>query len=218
MLFLAILVCGSVFYLATNNMKDSSNAFALVTHKFAELEQNKTLEKATFAGGCFWCMEGPFEQEPGVIAVLTGYSGGHTPNPTYDQVISGITGHREAVQIYFDPAKVTYERLLDIYWAQIDPTDSGGQFSDRGLQYTTAIFYRNEKQREVAQKSLDALEQKKIYTNPIVTKILPAENFYPAEDYHQDFYLNSAERYNSYERLSGRKAHKEKLKELLGIN
>ncbi|MEN8257124.1 MAG: peptide-methionine (S)-S-oxide reductase MsrA [Thermodesulfobacteriota bacterium] len=164
----------------------------------------KRLEKATFAGGCFWCMEAPFEKLPGVGAVISGYSGGKTLNPTYAEVSSGRTGHLEVVQVEYDPQKVSYEQLLDVFWRQVDPTDSGGQFVDRGGQYTTAIFYHSEEQRQLAQASLDALDKSGRYSKKIVTPILKAQPFYAAEEYHQDYYKESPVRYKYYRYRSGR--------------
>jgi len=164
----------------------------------------KKTEFATFAGGCFWCMVKPFDEMPGIIKVVSGYTGGHKENPTYEEVKSGKTGHYEAVQITFEPDVFPYERLLEIYWQQIDPTDDGGQFFDRGPQYRTAIFYHNEKQKALAEQSKRKLEESGIFKKPIVTKILPAQTFYPAEEYHQDFYKKNPEKYAQERRESGR--------------
>ncbi len=161
-------------------------------------------DKATFAGGCFWCIEAPFEQINGVIEVQSGYTGGHKENPTYEEVSSGQTGHFEAVQITYDPAQITYRELLDVFWQQIDPTDDGGQFADRGSQYRTAIFYQNDEQKKIAEASKAALNTSGKFDNPIVTQILPASTFYPAEDYHQDYYKKCPVRYKSYKKGSGR--------------
>lgn len=161
-------------------------------------------KKATFAGGCFWCMEHPFEKIDGVSTVVSGYIGGKEVNPTYRDVSAGITGHTEAVEITFDPSKVTYEELLDIFWRQIDPTDGGGQFVDRGSQYRTGIFYHDEAQREAAVASKKALEDKMLYGRPVVTEITKATPFYPAEDYHQDYYKRNPIRYKFYRSRSGR--------------
>ena len=150
---------------------------------------------ATFAGGCFWCMVKPFDQYEGVIKVVSGYTGGHTKNPTYEEVCSDTTGHIEAVQITFDDEIISYEELLNIYWKQIDPTDSGGQFNDRGYKYKTVIFYHDEKQKELAQKSKKELEENKVFNQPIATEILPAKEFYEAEDYHQDYYKKNPKHY-----------------------
>jgi peptide-methionine (S)-S-oxide reductase len=165
---------------------------------------DKSLEKATFAGGCFWCMVKPFDQWDGIEKVVSGYSGGHVENPTYEQVKTGTTGHYEVVQITFDPRVFPYEKLLEIYWQQIDPTDDGGQFHDRGSQYRTAIFYHNEKQRELAEKSKKELEASGKFNKPIVTEILKVQPFYPAEDYHQDFYKKSPKEYKEDRAKSGR--------------
>lgn len=161
---------------------------------------------ATFAGGCFWCMVEPFEKREGIMKVVSGYTGGHTVNPTYEEVCAGNTGHVEAVQITYDPDVFTYEQLLDIYWMQIDPTDPGGQFYDRGQSYTTAIFYHDEEQKRLAEKSKKDLEESGRFEGPIVTKILPAKPFYEAEYYHQQFYKKNPLRYNMYVKGSGRKA------------
>ena len=161
-------------------------------------------ELATFAGGCFWCMVKPFEQWPGIQSVVSGYTGGHKENPTYEEVCSGTTGHVEAVQITFDPQVFSYEKLLEIYWRQIDPTDAEGQFCDRGSSYRTAIFYHNEKQREAAEASKKVLEQSGYFDKPVVTLILPASVFYPAQEYHQDFHKKNPSHYQQYRRGSGR--------------
>ncbi|UFU01168.1 peptide-methionine (S)-S-oxide reductase MsrA [Radiobacillus kanasensis] len=165
---------------------------------------NNQLEKATFAGGCFWCMVKPFDQWDGVESVTSGYTGGHVENPTYEQVKTGTTGHYEAVQIVFDPNKINYETILDLYWPQIDPTDEGGQFHDRGPQYRTAIFVHNDTQKELAEQSKLALHNSGRFKQPIVTTILPASTFYPAEDYHQDFYKKNEKEYKEDRAKSGR--------------
>ncbi|MEK4668132.1 peptide-methionine (S)-S-oxide reductase MsrA [Niallia sp. FSL R7-0271] len=166
----------------------------------------KQYEKATFAGGCFWCMVKPFDQEPGIISVVSGYTGGHKENPTYKEVCSETTGHYEAVQITFDPELFPYEKLLDIYWQQIDPTDPGGQFFDRGQSYQTAIFYHNQEQKRLAELSKKALGESGKFNKPIATKIIPASVFYDAEDYHQDYYKKNSLHYNAYHVGSGRAA------------
>jgi methionine-S-sulfoxide reductase len=163
-------------------------------------------ERATFAGGCFWCMVHPFDQWPGVKRVVSGYTGGHTAHPTYEEVCLGTTGHQEAVEITFDPDRLPYTDLLDIFWQQIDPTDAGGQFYDRGSSYKTAIYYHSETQRRQAEASRDALARSGRFSDPIVTKILPVGPFYPAEDYHQDFYQKRPEHYQRYREASGRDA------------
>ena len=161
-------------------------------------------EIATLAGGCFWCMEAPFEGVDGVEKVISGYAGGTESNPTYQQVSSGKTGYRESIQIYFDPVVISYSEILDIYWRQFDPTDKGGSFHDRGHQYTSAIFYHDDKQKEVAEFSKKELNKSGIFNKPIVTKIIKFTTFYPAEEYHQDFYKKNPERYHSYREASGR--------------
>ena len=159
-------------------------------------------ERAVFAGGCFWCMQPVFEHTPGVISVTSGYTGGHVKNPTYEQVSSGTTGHMEANEVVFDPARVSYQQLLDLFWHNIDPTDEGGQFYDRGSQYHTALFYVNDEQKKAAEASKKAMETK--LGKPIKTQVLPASEFYPAEDYHQHFYKKNPTRFYSYEKGSGR--------------
>ena len=162
--------------------------------------------KATFAGGCFWCMEGPFDKLPGVISTTSGYTGGKTKNPTYEQVSSGTTGHAESVQVEYDPTKVSYEKLLDVFWHNIDPTQRDGQFCDHGSQYRTAIFYHNDEQRKLAESSKAALQKSKPFKGDIVTEIVPAQQFYPAEEYHQDFYKKNPVRYKIYRTGCGRDA------------
>ncbi len=166
----------------------------------------QSFEKATFAGGCFWCMVKPFDQFDGIESVVSGYTGGHTKNPTYEEVCSETTGHFEAVQITYDPMKFSYKKLLQIFWSQIDPTDPGGQFYDRGDSYRTAIFYHNEEQKQQAEASKLELEMSKRFTKPIVTLILPASAFYPAEEYHQGYYKKNPAHYSRYQIGSGRKA------------
>lgn len=162
------------------------------------------LELATFAGGCFWCMVQPFDELPGIESVISGYTGGEKENPTYEEVCSNATGHLEAVQITFNPVIFPYERLLELFWQQIDPTDDGGQFYDRGESYRTAIFYHSEEQRKLAEESKEKLEKSKRFSKPIVTMIVKAKPFYPAEEYHQDFYKKSTGRYKQYRQGSGR--------------
>lgn len=159
---------------------------------------------AVFAGGCFWCMEKPFKELGGVLDVISGYIGGKTLYPTYDEVCSGDTGHLEAIQVVYDPSKTSYSDLLDVFWRQVDPTDKDGQFVDRGSQYATAIFYYDEDQRILAEKSKEDLDKSRIYNDPIVTPIIRATEFYPAEEYHQNFYKTNPERYEQYRKYSGR--------------
>lgn len=170
----------------------------------ASADSAPRLEKATFAGGCFWCMEPPFEKLDGVKEVISGYTGGQKVNPTYEEVSSQDTGHLESVEVVYDPAKVTYEKLLDVFWRQINPTDAGGQFVDRGPSYTSAIFYHNEEQKRLATESKKRLAQSGRYDKPIVTEIRPAGPFYRAEEYHQDYYTKNPIRYKFYRYNSGR--------------
>ncbi|WP_158738743.1 peptide-methionine (S)-S-oxide reductase MsrA [Alteribacillus sp. YIM 98480] len=161
-------------------------------------------QKATFAGGCFWCMVKPFDEMKGIVSVISGYTGGNVENPTYEDVKTGQTGHYEAVQITFDPHLFPYEKLLELYWPQVDPTDDEGQFHDRGPQYRTAIFYHNELQKDLAEKSRQDIKDSGRFQKPIVTKILPAATFYPAEEYHQDFYKKNEKAYKKDREQSGR--------------
>jgi peptide methionine sulfoxide reductase msrA/msrB len=164
-----------------------------------------TKERAIFAGGCFWCMEKPFEELDGVISVTSGYSGGSNANPTYENYAAG--GHIEVVEIVYDPARISYDKLLDVYWHQVNPTDPGGQFVDRGHAYTTGIFYTTEEQKRLAEMSKTALDKRGVYDKPIVTPIAAAQTFYPAEDYHQDYYKENPLRYKYYRHGSGRDAY-----------
>jgi peptide-methionine (S)-S-oxide reductase len=164
----------------------------------------KTIDVATFAGGCFWCMVKPFDEMPGIVKVISGYTGGSLKNPTYEQVCTGTTGHYEAVEITYDPTIFPYEKLLELFWQQIDPTDPDGQFYDRGPSYHAAIFYQDENQRELAETSRKKLEESGRFTKPIVTPILPAKEFYPAEEYHQHYYKKNKAHFESYHVESGR--------------
>jgi len=161
-------------------------------------------ESAVFAGGCFWCTESDFEKLEGVIEVISGYTGGRVTNPTYKQVSAGGTGHIESVKIIYDPSKVSYEKLLDYFWRHVDPTDPGGQFVDRGSQYRSAIFYANDTEKRLAEKSKQRLAASELFNKPIVTDILPLGEFYPAEDYHQNYYKKNPIRYHYYRYGSGR--------------
>jgi peptide-methionine (S)-S-oxide reductase len=160
--------------------------------------------RATFAGGCFWCMEPPFDKIPGVVSTTSGYAGGSVVNPSYEQVSAGVSGHTEVVQVVFDPEKTSYERLLEVFWTNIDPFDGGGQFCDRGSQYRTAIFYADEAQKRAAQASKGAIEKSAKLPGSIVTEITPLDAFYPAEDYHQDYYKKNVRHYQRYRRGCGR--------------
>ena len=162
------------------------------------------LKNATFAGGCFWCMVKPFDEQPGIHNVVSGYTGGHTENPTYEEVCSETTGHLEAVQITYDPEVFPYEQLLTLFWQQIDPTDPGGQFHDRGESYTTAVFVHDDEQRKAAEKSKQEVEESGKFTAPIVTRIRDAKVFYPAESYHQEYYKKNPLHYKMYQKGSGR--------------
>jgi peptide methionine sulfoxide reductase msrA/msrB len=166
--------------------------------------QSEHLKKATFAGGCFWCSEADFEKAEGVVEAVSGYTGGKSENPTYEEVSSGRSGHLEAVQVLYDPAKISYQQLLDVFWRHVDPTDPGGQFADRGPQYRTAIFYHDEDQRRLAEESKKQLDASGRFKKPVATEIVPLGKFYPAEGYHQDYYKKNSLRYSMYRQGSGR--------------
>ncbi len=182
----------------------------------ADVQPTRT-EVAAFAGGCFWCMEPPFEKLGGAVAVTAGYTGGTVANPTYEEVCAGTTGHAESVQIIFDPATVSYQQLLDVFWHNVNPTQVDGQFADHGRQYRTAIFYHSDEQRWLAEASKTQLAHSGRFNAPIVTEIVPAATFYPAEEYHQDYYKKNPIRYKLYrlgssrdgylKRVWGRDAH-----------
>lgn len=167
-------------------------------------QQTTQQETAILAGGCFWCMVKPFDQWEGVHSVTSGYTGGHTVNPTYEEVCSGETGHTEAVKIVFDPSLISYDKLLDIYWTISDPTDAGGQFINRGSSYRPGVFYLNDEQKAKAETSKTVLDQSGRYDKPVVTEISEAGPFYDAEEYHQDFYQKDPEHYQAYRVRSGR--------------
>lgn len=160
--------------------------------------------KATFAGGCFWCMEGPFDKLDGVFSTTSGYIGGHKKNPTYREVSAGTTGHTEAVEVIYDPKKVTYQKLLDVFWVNIDPTVKDRQFCDHGSQYRSGIFYHGEEQKQLAEASKQKLEKDKPFQGMIYTEVTAATKFYPAEDYHQDYYTKNPIRYKFYRYSCGR--------------
>ena len=168
-------------------------------------ENNPKTKLATFAGGCFWCMQPPYDDLEGVLKTVVGYTGGETPNPSYEQVCAGTTGHTEAVQIEYDPQKVDYEDLLEVFWRNIDPTSLNRQFADIGTQYRSGIFYHDEGQRKAAELSKNRLEESGKFTEPIVTEITPASKFYPAEGYHQKYYITQPQHYKAYSIGSGRK-------------
>lgn len=167
--------------------------------------------KAVFAGGCFWCMEGPFDAVPGVLATTSGYTGGTKPDPTYEEVSSGTTGHRESLEVTYDPSKVSYQKLLDVFWRNVDPFDGTGQFCDHGSQYRGAIFVADDAERRLAEASKKAVETR--FGRPVATEILPASKFWPAEDYHQDYYQKNPIRYKFYRYNCGRDA---RLKDVWG--
>ena len=164
----------------------------------------KNLKTATFAGGCFWCVESDFEKIDGVVEAVSGYTGGQEPDPTYKEVSAGGTGHAEAVQVRYDPDKITYKELLDVFWRHVDPTDAGGQFVDRGSQYRPAIFYHDEEQKRIAEESKAELDKSGRFSKPIATEIVPLAEFYSAEEYHQDYYDKNPVRYKLYRYGSGR--------------
>jgi len=172
-----------------------------------------SMEVATFAGGCFWCMQPAFEKLKGVLAVTAGYTGGHTANPSYEEVSSGTTGHVEAVQVVFDPRKISYPSLLEVYWHNIDPTRNDGQFCDKGSQYRPVIFYQSKQQKEQAERSESEIRKTKPFAAPVVVHIVKAGPFYPAEKYHQDYYRKNPVRYKTYRFLCGRD---QRLKQLWG--
>ena len=184
-------------------------AFGLVTGSALSKEssagpETRELAKATFAGGCFWCMEEVYDELDGVVSATSGYTGGQKTNPTYEEVSAGITGHAEAVEVVYDPKKISYERLLELFWRNIDPTTPDRQFCDHGTQYRSAIFYHDEKQKRLAEESRKTVERTKPFKDPIVTQIVPASTFYPAEDYHQNFYKRNPIRYKFYKHNCGR--------------
>lgn len=172
---------------------------------------SETRPKATFAGGCFWCMQPPFDQLDGVISTTVGYTGGSRVNPTYEQVCSGNTGHTEAMEVVFDPSRIRYEQLLDVFWRNIDPTTENRQFADVGSQYRTAIFYHDEAQRRAAEASKAEFQKNGPWKEPIVTEIVPATTFYAAEEYHQKYYQKKAAHYKMYRTGSGREGYLRKL-------
>jgi peptide-methionine (S)-S-oxide reductase len=186
-------------------------AVLLVPAMASAQQGEKKVAIATFAGGCFWCMEPPYDKLPGVLSTTSGYIGGKTANPTYRQVVTGDTGHAEAVRVAYDPAQITYEKLLEVFWRNIDPHDAGGQFCDRGDSYRTGIFVHDETQLRLAQESKKAVAAK--LKKPVVTEIVLAPKFYPAEDYHQDYYTKNPVRYKIYRQNCGRDA---RLKQVWG--
>lgn len=185
--------------------------FAAVTAAVAQTATPARVEKVVFAGGCFWCMQPPFDRTPGVISTVVGYAGGREENPTYKQVSAGETGHRESIEVTYDPAKVSYAQLLDIFWRNIKPTQSDGQFNDLGDQYTSAIFYKSDEEKRIAEESKDALAKSGKFQKPIATVILPAGKFWPAEEYHQKYYIKNSLAYRFYHFRSGRDAYEKQI-------
>lgn len=180
-------------------------AWTLLTNfPFVETTGASPSAKAYFAGGCFWCMEEAFEKVEGVVSVVSGYMGGTAANPTYEEVSAGRTGHAESVEVIYDPTKVTYQKLLDAFWHNVDPLTPNAQFCDHGSQYRSAIFYSTEEEKRLAEESKSAIEQAKKFPAPIVTQLAPAATFYPAEDYHQDYYKKNPLRYKYYKYGCGR--------------
>ena len=194
--FIILIVLIAVFFKTINGSSESSDK--------GKSSVMPDIREATFAGGCFWCMEPPFEKLPGVSKVISGYTGGKKENPSYKEVATGSTNHAEAIEIHYDSSKISYNDLLEVLWRNIDPTDANGQFIDRGKQYRPAIFYHNKDQKKLAEKSRDRLEKSKRFKNKIITNIVSATTFYAAEEYHQDFYKKSKVRYKLYRVGSGR--------------
>jgi methionine-S-sulfoxide reductase len=177
------------------------------TDRYMEVQNNKVEKVATFGGGCFWCMQPPFDKTAGVFKTIVGYTGGEDASPTYQEVSTGKTGHYEAVEVYYDPEKVSYQALLQVFWENIDPTQADGQFADRGTQYLTAIFFHDDEQKKMAEESKEKLQISGKFSTPIQTRILPAEKFYPAEEYHQDYYKTNSLHYQAYKYGSGREGY-----------
>ena len=197
-----LLVYASMFMLLVMGCQKSDIVHQGVKNNM--VAEDATLQKATLAGGCFWCTEADFEKLPGVVKVVSGYTGGQRKSPTYEEVSSGTTGHVEAVQVYYDPSKISYEDLLEYFWKHIDPTDSGGQFFDRGAQYRSAIFYHDDEQKRMAEKSKEGLEKSRRFSKPVATEIVAYKTFYDAEEYHQDYYKKHPLKYGYYRHGSGR--------------
>ena len=209
----SILICGIVIAAALVVQFSVSAASSISNTPRPAASQRGGVEKATFAGGCFWCMERPFEELPGVISVTSGYTGGQKKSPSYEEVSAGGTGHAESVQITYDPAKISYETLLSVFWHNIDPTVQDRQFCDSGHQYRSAVFFHTEEQRRSALKSREGLDKSKPFREPVATEITPAGEFYPAEEYHQHYYKKNPIRYKYYRTACGRDR---RLKELWG--
>jgi len=199
--FISIAAILIIFFLASRMAWNSTDG---VQQEKKKMYNSSELDTATVAGGCFWCVEAPYEKVPGVVEAISGFSGGEKKNPTYEQVSSGTTKYAESVQIIYDPSVISYSEILDVYWKNIDPTDPGGSFHDRGSQYRSAIFYHNDEQKQLAEMSKKKIEDLGVFGEPIVTQIVPYTGFYRAEEYHQDFYMKNPQRYHSYRSGSGR--------------
>lgn len=206
LIFIALLLTAGGIYLTQSKEPSpiANQAKVIITE-----EVPGGLQRVTLAPGCFWCMEATLQETDGISAVISGYAGGTEYNPTYEDVYKEITGHRETVMAYYDPAAISYREVLDIYLRNIDPTDPGGQFFDRGDSYTTAIFYETDEEKATAEAAVDSIRAN--FDKPVVVKVLPFTTFYQAEDYHQDFYLKSPGRYQNYAGASGRKEFKERV-------
>ena len=200
---------GLTIWLMSGNSNGENKIETTEKEKVMTIDRDK-YSVATVAGGCFWCMEPPFERLDGVVSVVSGYSGGTEVNPTYEQVAGGRTSHTESVEILFDPEKISYDKILEVFWMNIDPTHVDGQFADRGKQYRTAIFYHNAEQKAQAEASKKKLEESGKFDKPIVTEIEAFTAFYPAEDYHQDYYKKNSIHYKMYRKGSGREGFLER--------
>ncbi len=205
-----VLICIFVYIIGNLILTTNGNLFADNVNDKSD-EAGQKVAKATYAGGCFWCMQHPFDKLEGVISTTVGYTGGTESNPTYKEVSAGKTRHAEAIEIVYDPLKITYSQLLDVFWRNIDPTQADGQFSDIGRQYRTAIFYHNREQKKLALDSKEKLENSGRYDKKIVTEIVPATKFYKAEDYHQNYYKKNPIRYKYYRIGSGRDRYLERV-------
>ncbi len=198
-----VIILLSLFTLSQTNIVYADNE-----SKSANINNNE-IEKAVFAGGCFWCMQNPYDELKGVVSTAVGYTGGHKDNPTYEEVCAGNTGHAEAIEVLYDPSQISYAELLNVFWRNIDPTTLNRQFADAGTQYRTAIFYHSEEQRQSAESSKHEMESSGHYNDPIVTEITPASTFYKAEDYHQKYYEKCPLKYKMYKSGSGREQYLE---------
>lgn len=213
-----MITLAAYLFLAAPSQSVGTSVASLTSHESGPSRSQTTertdgLALATFAGGCFWCLEGPYDKLDGVISTTSGYAGGHTVDPEYREVSSGRTGHTEVVQIVYDPELISYQQLLDVFWVNIDPTTLNRQFCDSGSQYRTAIFYHDDDQRKLAEATAQVIDETADLPGPVVTEIAPLDIFYPAEDYHQDYYIKNPLRYNFYRTSCGRD---KRLKELWG--